>query len=358
MKIALIGIYPPPYGGISIHIQRMAEVLKSRGFDYTVYDISGIAKNKENVVCINKPLRWLLKYILFGKEDIMHYHSSGWLLRIIIGLASMLGKKTIVSIHGSSLGDSLKNTTWLRRKVLVFALRHTSFIIADNEDIKEFALSLGVNSKKVLVIPAFIPPVVKEEDYLKVPPRIWDFIKSHKPVIAANAWRIVFYKGIDAYGLDMIVELVDRLKNEYPKVGVVFCLPQIGDEEYFANLNQEIKERGLNEHILFITEPLDEIYPIWQKSGIFVRPTITDGDALSVREALYFKTPVVTSDAVPRPKGVTLFKNRDIDSFTAKVEEVVVDYARFKEELEFIEVDNGTNKILEVYNNLVRKADE
>ena len=207
-------------------------------------------------------------------------------------------------------------------------------------------------------VPAFIPPTVKEEDYQKVPPYVRDFMKLHNPVISANAFRIRFYRGVDLYGLDMIVELTARLKNRYPEIGTVFCLPSIGDKEYFDRLNQEINESGLSEHILFITQPIDEVYPIWQESDIFVRPTVTDGDALSIREALYFKTPVVTSDACPRPEGVILFNNRNIDSFTNSVEKVLGNYTQFKKEAESIKVDSAFNRILGIYNNLAERGTE
>jgi len=359
-KIALLGAYPPPYGGVSIHIQRLMYGLEKKGIECVVYDFSGEQKDvsDNNVVVVRNHKKWLLKYIFTVKENIIHVHVSDWRLRAVIGLMGLLGKKTVISIHGEILEGSLKEGSWLRKQIIKLAIKHASFIIADNEKIKNLALSLGVEQQKTAHISAFIPPTVKEGDYRKVPQYVWDFIHEHKPVISANAFRISFHNGIDLYGLDMVAELTARLKNRCPKLGVVFCLPSIGDKEYFDKLNQEIKERGLTEHILFITEPLDEVYPIWQESDIFVRPTVTDGSAISVIEALYFRTPVVTSDACPRPKGVILFKNRDIDSFTENVERVLNNYTQFKKEAESIEVESGINKILEVYNDLAGRADE
>ena len=351
-KIALIGPYPPPYGGISIHIQRLKERLEKEGCDCVVYELGRQGKPlEENIIRVKNVKRWLLKYLFFAKEGIIHFHNPDWRMRVIMGLMGLLGKKTVISIHGESLNDSLKEGGWFRKQIIKFALKHTSFIIAANESIKNLVSSLGVKQQSVACISAFIPPTVKAADHNKVPQYVWDFIHEHEPVIAGNAFSIRFYNEIDLYGLDMVVALTARLGNRYPKLGIVFCLPSIGDKDYFRKLNEEIKKRGLNEHILFITEPLDEVYPIWEESDIFVRPTVTDGDALSIREALYLKTPVVTSDTCPRPKGVILFKNRDIDSFTENVEEVLVSYTRFKKELESIKVDSGFDKILEVYNN-------
>jgi len=359
LKIALIGPYPPPYGGISIHIQRLKKQLEKRGYECVVYELGrqGELPGK-NIIAIKNSKRWIFKYFLSAREDIIHYHSPDWRMRVIMGLMGLSGKKTVISIHGESLEDSLKEGSWFRKQIIKFALKHTSFVIADNEKIKNLISSLGVKHQRMACVSAFIPPTIKERDYKKVPQYVWDFIGKHEPVLSANAFRISFYNGIDLYGLDMIVELVTRLKNRYPKLGIVFCLPSIGDEEYFGKLNQEIEEKGLKEHILFITEPLDEVYPIWQASNIFVRPTVTDGDALSVREALYFKTPIVTSDACPRPKGVILFKNRDIDSFTKNVERVWDNYTQFKREAESIVADSGVNKILEVYNSLAGRTNE
>ncbi len=357
-KIALIGPYPPPYGGIAIHIQRLKEQLEKRGYECVVYELGRQEPSEKNIIRIKNSKKWLLKYFIFAKDDVIHFHNPDWRMRVIMGLMGLLGKKTVISIHGESLSDSLKEGSWFRKQIIKFGLKHTSFVIADNEKIKDIVLSLKVKQQKVACVSAFIPPIVKEDDYQKVPRYVWDFIHQHRPVISANAFRISFYNGVDLYGLDMIVEVTARLKDKYPKLGIVFCLPYIGDQEYFNKLSCQIKEKCLDDHILFITESLAEVYPIWQKSDIFVRPTVTDGDALSVREALYLNTLVVTSDACPRPKGVVLFNNRDIDSFTRRVEEVLADYARFENEVESIEVDNGINKILKIYNSLATKRIE
>lgn len=354
MKIALIGSYPPPYGGISIHIQRMKEQLQRRGIEVVIYDGSGTVKDEENVVCIGNFKKWLVKYFLFAKEDVIHCHIPNWMIRVIIGFMSFLGKKTVITIHGQSLSDSLKKGSWFRKKLIKFAINHTSFVIADNKKIEELLLNLEVKPEKVSIITPFIPPDVKEEDYKKVPKYVWDFMKSHKPIISANAFQINFYNGIDLYGLDMIVDLVFQLKKYYQNTGIVICLPNIGDEKYFEKLKQQIREKKVEDNVLFITEPLPEVYPIWKESDLFVRPTCTDGDALSIREALHFKIPAITSDAVPRPEGVILFKNRDAQDFITTTKNVLDNYKLYKSKVNNLESVRGFDRILEVYNELAR----
>jgi glycosyltransferase involved in cell wall biosynthesis len=310
MKIALIGPYPPPYGGISVHIQRMAAHLEAEGIECVIYDDSGTERNKKNVICISSLKRWLPKYFFFAKEDIIHYHSPNWILRIIFGLMSFLGKKTIISIHGESLNDSLKSAGWLRTKIIIFALKRASFIIALNPKIKELALSTGVKPENIEVIPSFIPPTVREEDIAEIPQEVWAFMNSHNPVISANAFRISFYNNQDLYGIDMCIDLCANLKLYYPEIGLVFSLPDIGDYEYFNKMKRSIAEKGIETNFLFITKQY-QFYPILMKCDVFVRPTNTDGDAVSIREALYFRIPAVASDAVSRPEGTIVFKSSE-----------------------------------------------
>jgi glycosyltransferase involved in cell wall biosynthesis len=48
-----------------------------------------------------------------------------------------------------------------------------------------------------------------------------------------------------------------------------------------------------------------------------VRPTRSDGDALSIREALHAAVPVVASDVVERPEGTLTFPLEDIGALSA-----------------------------------------
>jgi glycosyltransferase involved in cell wall biosynthesis len=350
-KIALIGPYPPPYGGISVHIQRLAAHLKAKGIEYVIYDDSGTAKDEKDVVCIANLKRWLPKYFFFAKEDIIHYHSPNWILRIIFGLMGFFGKKTIISIHGESLNDSLKNAGWFRKKIIIFALKHTSCIVALNPKIEELALFIGVKPENIEVIPAFIPPAARDADIAEIPRKVWDFIDSHSPVISANAFRISFHNNQDLYGIDMCIDLCANLKQYYPRIGFVFCLPDIGDYEYFEKMKQRIAEKGIGNNFLFITEQ-HQLYPIIMKSDVFVRPTNTDGYGISIAEAIYFKIPAVASDVCQRPKGTILFKNRDIYDFTLKVKAVLDNYGREVAKLERVENINYADKIIERYHKL------
>jgi glycosyltransferase involved in cell wall biosynthesis len=53
---------------------------------------------------------------------------------------------------------------------------------------------------------------------------------------------------------------------------------------------------------------------------VFLRPTLEDGDSISVREALSLGVPVVASRVGARPAGAILFQPGCVDDMLAKLE--------------------------------------
>ena len=129
---------------------------------------------------------------------------------------------------------------------------------------------------------------------------------------------------------------------------MIFCLPEIGDIEYFKIINKRKEEKKLENNFLFHTKP-GQLYPIIQKSDIFVRPTNTDGYGVSLAEAIHFNIPAVASDVCPRAEGTILFKNRNFDDFTLKVKYVLQNYERLKIGLEEIKPPDYAKEILRIY---------
>jgi hypothetical protein len=143
---------------------------------------------------------------------------------------------------------------------------------------------------------------------------VWNFINTHDPILTANAFRISFFQGEDLYGIDMCVRLCSKLKQQFPNIGLVFCLPDKNDENYFNQMMNMIQELEIGNNFLFVIESI-ELYPILSRSNLFLRPTNTDSYGISVAEALFLGIPAVASDVCERPYGSSLFHNRDEDEF-------------------------------------------
>lgn len=352
LKVALVGIHPPPYGGVSIHIQRLQDLCLANNIKCVVFDVSRNIKKIKGVININHLSNWWR--ILFSRQDVIHAHTTSkhWKMpAIFYFLARVKGAKYMLSYH--SLRYKPQDFSTIERWMMKYILSSADYLIADSPEVRDRIIDLIKHTYKLTIIPAFLPPITTQNKTNGIPQYIQDFMANHSPVITAGAFRIVFYNRQDLYGIDMCIEMCTRLKSLYPRIGVVFCLPNIGDYNYFTKLRQDIKDNGISDNFLFITEALNEVYPIWQKGDIFVRPTNSDADAISLREALYLKTPSIASDISPRPKGTVTFRNRDIDDFTDCVKTIWENYPKYKAMVNSLVIDNGGDEILTLYKSLV-----
>lgn len=303
-KLLIIGPLPEPFGGVSVHIYRLSELMKSE------YSISFIDESKEL-----KPTYFnIYKLDIFGyfkrlfSADLIHIHSGNSLIRILqIILSKFLFKKVVVTIH--SFGRKNKFAI----KIDKFFINFADKIIVVNDLIKE---SLGSKSK-IVVQYAFLPPIDELESNLSH--FVLDFIHIKKSegnkILIANAWRLDTYKNEDLYGLDMCINLAYDLAKVNNNVSFIFVISSIekNNKEYLY-YKERIKELKLQDVFLLINESLS-FSKLISFSDIVLRPTNTDGDALTVREALYFDKIAIASDVVKRPNGTILFKNRDRESF-------------------------------------------
>mgnify|MGYP001038049607 CR=1 FL=1 len=349
-KIAIIGPYPPPYGGISIHIKRMKNYLEKNQIECIVYNESRIVeyKNIINVKSINSYKKFIFK-IPFLKFNALHFHSINLKIRMLLGWYKFLGKKIILTIHGESLHEQLTKINLIGHYFLLLSLRNIDKIICVNPKTKEELLDFAFNLKKIEIIPAFIPPTPDETDIKQVSEFFHKIRRKHKFLITANAFRISFYKNQDLYGIDLSIELMKRLiNNGYKDIGFIYVIPDIGDYDYFAKMQNLVKKYNLEDNFHFHTKPV--AYPaVINMCDLFIRPTNTDGYGVSIAEAISLQRPAIASDICKRPEGTILFENRNIEDLYIKTADVINNYEEHRSRIENIKYEDNAEKILEVY---------
>jgi hypothetical protein len=87
---------------------------------------------------------------------------------------------------------------------------------------------------------------------------------------------------------------------------------------------------------------------------LFLRPSNSDGDAISIREALYYKVPTIASNVIRRPKGTITFKNRNLQDLTFKTINVLKNYSIYKNKIENLSVKNNFHDIYKIYENYLK----
>jgi glycosyltransferase involved in cell wall biosynthesis len=66
-----------------------------------------------------------------------------------------------------------------------------------------------------------------------------------------------------------------------------------------------------------------ELAPAFHRGAVYLRTTRTDGDAVSIREALDAGVPVVASDVVKRPAGVLTVSINAIEAWVAAIRDAL-----------------------------------
>ena len=308
MRKCHIGPLPPPLGGISVYLYRLQKLNPDDHYvDSITLDKVGflrlLCQNKEEVILHDNNLRKLVAAFFFS---------------ILVGL------RYSFVVHGAGIYRKKKAIScFLLRKSLQRA-SSIQFVSKSLQDrMKDLFPEVVEHS---FVQHAFLPPPLEDEKKIcdTYEPEMLAFVERHTPLVVANAFKLVFWEdGTEVYGLDMCVELVHRLKSKYPQVGLIFALADdTGEPDYFAKIKERILTDKLDEHIFFMTGQR-ELWPLFRKADLMVRPTCTDGYGSSIAEALYFDCPAIASDVCVRPEGTVIFNNRDMDDFYEKVREVL-----------------------------------
>lgn len=359
MKIIIVGPYPPPYGGISVHVKRVKRYLEDKKIDVLIYNEAKQYEDMSNNIYSIKSYKKFIFKIPFLKADVIHFHSIDLRMRILLGFYKLFRKKIILTIHGESVYNQINNSNKIIQCLLLNSLKRIDKIICVNPKIMNDLGCYGIDKCKLAYIPAYSNPIEDTNDYSKISKEVWNFINGSSFLISANG-QIRFYNNEDLYGIDMLIDLVKNLKNRGKNIKLVIALLGVEgqsqeEKRYYKEIQEQIIE-GYVQNDIYIYEVKDtEFYPILKKSNMFLRPTNTDGDAVSIREALYYKIPVIASDVVKRPEGTILFKTRDSNDLYDKVTDVIENYNYYEDKLSDVKLEDNSKKVLEVYEKLLSK---
>ena len=292
-KILIIGTLPETagIGGVTIHIKRLLDFLQKNNFNFDFVDYK------------NKSILSLIKEIISHK--IVHLHiTNPFVMLFLCVIAKIAFTKVILTLHGN-----LGRYNWLKNSL--------------------------VNIVVSKYIPAFIPPILST----KLDDNIIELLKylesTKKTICSTNAYNISYdNKGRDIYGIDFLI-------HEFVSLSTYVLI--ISDPS--GNYKKRYPEKLPN--IYFIEYP-HNYFELLKHISVFIRYTTTDGDSLSVKEALFLNRKVVCTDVVDRPSGVALCKLYDPNSF---IEALTMPQRNIESSTNGI-LKNSAIDILELYKSL------
>jgi glycosyltransferase involved in cell wall biosynthesis/O-antigen ligase len=308
-EVAQVGVYPPPSGGISIHIQRLCDRLDKQRIPYNIYDIRKGDKDRNTIYVDESRINTrAVRYFFTASEDVIHIHLHSWTVRFLLSLLRLRGKKIIITVH--SLRDEKSRDTRAKRLLIWLTGLLTHSFIAVTEDIKNGLRAYHIPARKIQVIPAFIPPVAEPAP---LPSELVDFLRPGTLKIVSYAQDISYFAGEDIYGVTDCIRLAGKLEAEGRDYRFAFILNNLTDPHQLEAVEQLIRQEKAEEHFRIFLMDID-FYALLKEADVYIRANHHDGDSLAVREALYLGKQVLGSDAAPRPEGTFVFHTGDTDN--------------------------------------------
>jgi len=354
--IALISIYPPPFGGVSIHAKLLAGELWDRNMLNVL--ITGGKKNKDDPGYLKRVsnifIFWhykipFLSKLYSKKIKIIHSH-EGFSAVPFLFLHRFIFKKQIIhTIHNQWVTEQYKSQNFLKRIIIdiFFKDKNTKWICV-NENAYDQMLKLGIKKECISIIPAYFPGKnnsTKNQNDLKIIETITEFKKNHK-LIGMYGFRFHFdSKGRDIYGFNFSIDVFKQLIKINPLIKLVFLIPNASPQGNNEKMKLRIEDEGLSANILTIFGyPIINMNLFWDQLDIYFRPTIDDGDSLAIREALENGVTVVASDVCRRPQQTKVFKSLDIDNALKILTEALNNKELFE-----VTRENYLSKLLTLY---------
>lgn len=296
---------PPLIGGVSISSKRLYDNLKLDGYDVSYYNLKFKNMRFNNALGIIMRFAFIPIYILLHKRyDVIHCHVPGIYRKLYLGMCRFLYKKAylIMTIHGDI-------TTLLTNKISIYALNRADRIICVQPG-DSLKVPLAIR-RKCIDIPAFIIPTrISAEN---IPIQVLKFVHSDDvPLVIFNGGIVLSDKFYDLYGFKDIIALYKRLSEENIRCKLLIIVNNnvLNSEQY--NFLHALKESTKNDqNVLWVIYEKFELIPLFRYSHLYIRPTKTDGDSLSVREALAMGCVTIASDKAKRPMGTLVYHTEE-----------------------------------------------
>lgn len=309
LPVIEFGGVPPPFGGVTVHVSRLISHLKRDGFFVVHVARSGGGSSEADTYVRWPTLPRYLNHLEFIRglgspfgHGVLHVHDNPVFLAPLVAIHLLRRGRAVFTVHDQMLPERLSRGLAHERFAfrLVTRSRYVRWI-AVSQRVRDILQRRGVEDERIRVVPAYLP--ANESNELEdVPADLARFLRAHYPTMVVYGYRRVFLDGRDTYGFDFAVRVLSELVREEPNAGLLILCPDASlADESWRGLVRDVQSRGLAGNIRFLLKPVVNISALWRRCTIMLRPTITDGDSVAVREMLALGLPVIASNAAPRP---------------------------------------------------------
>jgi glycosyltransferase involved in cell wall biosynthesis len=315
-KVLLVGDYPPPNGGVATHVDELFRAVRARGGQCEVLDIGKGQLPADGVTPAGSMARFSGSLASFSARGYrIHLHTNGanqksWVLASVCAAAGRLsGRPALITLH-SGLGPAWLAESPARRQMAQAVLGHFGQVIAVNSEIRN-----ALEFPSALVLPAF------SREFLQpgAPPAgLAELRAEASPLFCA------MIAPRPEYGEEILLHAFEQVHAALPSARL--ALYGVGSEKYARGPKPEPRGQATSDSRGLATSeargprpearslaihgfgelPRPQALALISSCDVFVRPTLADGDSVSVREALALGCAVVATQVGNRPAEVKL----------------------------------------------------
>lgn len=316
MRVLQVASYFYPHmGGLETHVYNLSKSLVRRGHEVAIYasnippcerreSLDGIEVRRYDPVCEimgNPIVPSMLGALLKARDfDIVHAHDEHALTANLAALKRSLdGRPLIVTSHGRLSLNGLAEKILLHlyeRTMMRLTFRYADGVIALSESDRRYISGLGTDSNKIRVIPNAIDPSRYELAVDK---------ESFLARYGLEGRRLILYTGqlLWRKGVQYLIDAMPEVLGEIRDARLVI----LGEGEYGRELLRRVRERRLQDYVLFLGRASEEeLMAAFSSCDVFVLPSLVEGLPTVVLEAMFFGKPVVAA-AIP---GVVDYFNK------------------------------------------------
>lgn len=313
MRILQLGPYPPPHGGVQTNLVAIREFLRQRGLSCEVINITRSRHPDAEGVYYPRSAVEVLKLLLQLRYDIVHLHLGGSVSPRLLGLSlvccSMPRAKAVLTLHSGGYPSSSHGKRARAGTVRGFVFRRFDAVIAVNPELAALFRKYGLPEAKIRLIHPHRTPVVPSGVVL--PDRLRDFFAAHRPLLLSVGLLE------REYDLPLPIDVLGPVRQRFPNAGLLI----LGAGRLERMLEDYIRAKPYREHVLLYGDaPHSVTLRAIADCDVFLRTTLYDGDAISVREALSLGSPVIATDNGMRPQGVELIPAGNPEALCAAIE--------------------------------------
>lgn len=300
-RLFLVGPYPPPWGGIAVHVQALERLARERGIEVSVID-TGAGCNGGGGVVQGRGASGLARAVKWTHGSPLHVHIPGnnlksWLVALALGRPfRRKGPGAVLTVHSGLTPAVLEDRA--NREVARAASIGYETVFCTNQSIASALADCGVSSSRLEVLPPFLGDRFRPGE---LPSEVAGLRRTCRTLVVAAV-----AEG-PQYGVEVLVAALEELSAD-PCIGALIFGP--GSERLVgASWIERFRMEGRIALLGSVSHAA--ALGLISQADVFVRPTLADGDSLSVREALSLGVRVVASAVGNRPREATLFRAGD-----------------------------------------------